>query len=602
VTSVRHSDGTAETFGYRADGELLMASNSNTAVLFDRDVLGRIVKEAGDAHWVESTYDVLGRRAHLRSSLGAEQHIERNAMGDAMRVAEEKTGFEARFVRDQLGLELERSLPGGLKSHWQRDNMGRPTQHTVSSNRSVMRAVGYKWEPNDRLRSIIDSLKGPTEYGHDALGNLASALYADGTVDLRMPDAVGSLFRREDRTDREYGPAGQLLSQTGDGGTTRYAYDAEGNLVEKREPGGRTWRYGWNGAGMLSKVTRPDGTEVSFAYDALGRRVAKMYRGQTTYWVWDGNNPLHEWVEGRIGALPESAAPVLDSTEAVAKKRDAELEALLAQGPPERGTREAPITWLFEPESFAPMAKLVGGEQLSIVTDHLGTPVLMADADGKPQWSAATSVYGELRDVVGDRHACPFRWPGQYEDAETGLYYNRFRYYDPRSGQYASQDPIRLIGGTALYAYVGDALSEVDPLGLSCGNIQQRREKIAYNFYRRAGHSHDQALSHIKGIDFTKPVSVQRLRAGKEVTQWRNPSRPVGNYFTEPGTSASQLGINPKGRSEEAFVVASDTKALRSTAAPITDTWTDPASPFAAAGGGRQFFVPEKGNMLAGGP
>jgi hypothetical protein len=40
-----------------------------------------------------------------------------------------------------------------------------------------------------------------------------------------------------------------------------------------------------------------DGSEVTFEYDALGRRIAKTYRGQTTRWVWDGNVALHEWVE-----------------------------------------------------------------------------------------------------------------------------------------------------------------------------------------------------------------------------------------------------------------------------------------------------------------
>ena len=50
----------------------------------------------------------------------------------------------------------------------------------------------------------------------------------------------------------------------------------------------------------------------------------------------------------------------------------------------------------------------------------------------------------------------PFRYQGQYEDIETGLYYNRFRYYSPESGTYISQDPIRLAGGLAFYGYVMD--------------------------------------------------------------------------------------------------------------------------------------------------
>jgi RHS repeat-associated protein len=64
----------------------------------------------------------------------------------------------------------------------------------------------------------------------------------------------------------------------------------------------------------------------------------------------------------------------------------------------------------------------------------------------------------------------PFRYPGQYEDDETGLYYNRFRYYDPEVGHYLSQDPLGLAGGPALYAYVADPLTQADVLGLSKGS------------------------------------------------------------------------------------------------------------------------------------
>lgn len=388
-------------------------------------------------------------------------------MGDVAALRE-KQGFEARFSRDLLGLELAHSLPGGVKSRWQRDALGRPAQHTVSGERGTLRALAYKWEPNDRLRALIDALEGPTEYRHDALGNLAWARYADGKGELRMPDAVGNLFRREDRRDRVYGPAGQLLAQSTSRGEIHYAYDPEGNLVEKREPGGRTWRYAWNGAGMLAEVTRPDGSEVSFGYDPLGRRVRKTFRGQSTRWVWDGNVPLHEWVDGQLEPFRQDAAtpPTAWSPGAI-ETRDTQLEALLAESPSERGTKQAPITWLFEPESFAPMAKLVAGRQFSMVTDHLGTPVLMTDARGEVAWSTQYSVYGALRALQGARHACPFRWPGQYEDLETGLYYNRFRYYDAEAGQYASQDPIGLAGGFAVYAYVKDPLTWTDVAGLN---------------------------------------------------------------------------------------------------------------------------------------
>jgi RHS repeat-associated protein len=218
---------------------------------------------------------------------------------------------------------------------------------------------------------------------------------------------------------------------------------------------------------MLRAVTRPDGSQVTFAYDALGRRIAKTYRGQTTHWVWDGNVPLHEWVEGDLICLADAGGVACLTEDAAIHKREAELAQLLAQGPPVRGSAKQPITWLFEPESFAPMAKLSAAGVLSIVCDHLGTPLLMADADGHTVWSASLTAWGEPLVRKGERLACPFRWPGQYEDVETGLYYNRFRYYDAEAGQYASQDPIGLLGGLRLHSYPGDPTAWVDPFGLS---------------------------------------------------------------------------------------------------------------------------------------
>ncbi|UOG74196.1 RHS repeat-associated core domain-containing protein [Hymenobacter tibetensis] len=55
----------------------------------------------------------------------------------------------------------------------------------------------------------------------------------------------------------------------------------------------------------------------------------------------------------------------------------------------------------------------------------------------------------QRRAQVEPTTACPFRYQGQYEDTETGLYYNRFRYYDPESGGYISQDTTSLARGSA---------------------------------------------------------------------------------------------------------------------------------------------------------
>ncbi|WP_417448507.1 RHS repeat-associated core domain-containing protein [Idiomarina abyssalis] len=68
----------------------------------------------------------------------------------------------------------------------------------------------------------------------------------------------------------------------------------------------------------------------------------------------------------------------------------------------------------------------------------------------------------------------PIRFQGQWLDEETGLYYNRYRYYDSKQGRYITQDPIGLAGGLNSYAYVANPTGWVDPLGLRQVGEQSR--------------------------------------------------------------------------------------------------------------------------------
>ncbi len=503
VVEVEHSDGTKEEFEYRADGAMMKAVNGEALVQFERDVLGRVIKELQGSDWVASEYNSAGFRTNVRSSKGLSHNIRRNGMGDVLGLSAHvasggndlpfefshvdgagANGYEARFDRDSVGMEIARHLPGGVSARWERDNLGRPVRQSIEVRGEEVRARVYRWEPNDRLKQTLDSLSGPIRFEHDALGSLISATFEDAAEnavrELRMPDAVGNLFRTGERNDRKYGPGGQLLESSGKDGVTKYEYDPEGNLVRKLTPAGE-WKYSWNGAGRLARVLRPDGSEVTFGYDALGRRVGKQWREKRTRWVWDGNVPLHEWVERAEDAEVDGGGGDVVGADVAAQARQAAL--LLqqpAQGPPgapkikahhfaaaAEGTAEQPVTWLFDPESFTPLAKLVGDEKFSIIADHLGVPSSMLDELGRVVWQAEIGIWGDLRGVQGVKSACPFRWPGQFEDEETGLYYNRFRYYDPEGGQYVSQDPIGLDGGNRLYGYVSDSSSLIDPFGLA---------------------------------------------------------------------------------------------------------------------------------------
>ena len=429
VAQILHNGTERTSYRYRADGALLEAATEIASVQFERDAVGRVVNETQNGVTIESSYDLLGQRIGLQSTLGADVSFAHDEMGQVSQV--QAFGWQSIVERDAKGLKLHRQLSGGVRTSWQRDSLGRPTSQrlTVAGSHAERRQC-YQWRGTDHLLLVEDNLKGDTAFAYDDTGYLASAVYPDGTQEVRQADTLGRLFMASAQESRRYGKGGQLLEAAG----TRYNYDEEGNLIRKTLPNGEIWRYAWDGYGQLVSVSRPDGYAVAFTYDALGRRLSKRFRGRVTKWAWDGNKPLHEWHE-------------------------------LEVGPDASSIRDLSI-WLFEEDSFAPIAKLTAQGAQSVVCNYLGTPTAMYNSQGIRTWEAALDSSGQVRYGEGRAQDCPFRYQGQYEDVETGLYYNRFRYYDPQIGQYISQDPIRLRGGLNFYAYVEDPLHFIDPLGL----------------------------------------------------------------------------------------------------------------------------------------
>jgi RHS repeat-associated protein len=110
----------------------------------------------------------------------------------------------------------------------------------------------------------------------------------------------------------------------------------------------------------------------------------------------------------------------------------------------------------------------------------------MYNAKGEKTWEADLDIYGKVRTFAGrSLSECPFRYQGQYEDSETGLYYNRFRYYSPEEGMYLSKDPIGLAGGLNTYAYVSDSNILLDIWGL----MEQGRDKFGKFLSKNPGDS-----------------------------------------------------------------------------------------------------------------
>lgn len=146
---------------------------------------------------------------------------------------------------------------------------------------------------------------------------------------------------------------------------------------------------------------------------------------------------------------------------------------------------EEAIYWLYQGDDFTPTARYEKGQLHYTVSDQIGTITELMTEDGYIDYRQKLNLWGEA-EIDGYRHhaandsaplKCNHRFVGQYYDEESGLHYNRFRYYSPETGQYVSSDPIGLLGGFNPYGYVGIPTAFVDPLGLQVCPIQKLKDR-----------------------------------------------------------------------------------------------------------------------------
>ena len=439
-------------------------------------------------------------------------------MGQATQVAaylDKEKPWVSRMEYNALGQETQRLFSNNICSAWDYDKAGRPIFHEVSNQRSkadaahqgifgnvvgwsdTLRRHRYEWDVNYQLKEVTNGLtKGTTVYSYDQFSNLVSAKESGFETIFRSADIVGNLYETKDCSDRIYGAGSRLEKscinlkekrnkyQGGYGKLItkgrQFFYDEEGNLAKKIEPDGGTWTYRYFGNGMLREVTRPDKSCVSFQYDTFGRRIEKSVTSihskgvsegrqqKVIRFLWNGNNLFHEWEEKCTVGRRKTENKVDFKADYILKLEKREEEKAKKEAGQGENIPDNLITWVFQ-DDFIPRGKITKDGNYSIISDYLGTPVEAYDEEGKKVWERNLDIYGRVKteEALGEKNFIPFRFQGQYEDEETELYYNRFRYYDSQQGQYTQQDPIRLAGGNpTLYGYVYDTNIELDLLGL----------------------------------------------------------------------------------------------------------------------------------------
>ena len=249
-------------------------------------------------------------------------------------------------------------------------------------------------------------------------------------------------------------------------------------------------RYSWDALGHLTQVSQGDNAEpllARYAYDHRGLRTTKSVNQNTTHTLYnESRQPLAELnAQGHITRqyiwLADMLLAVMDSDSGLppaSTADNADGQALAQEVPLSQDLWALVVSW------GQVMGSAVTDQpwQLTFIhTNHLGAPELATNAQGQPVWAADYAPFGEatVRTFVSQAASSSgsgaaqrsftlhIRLPGQMFDAETGLHYNRQRYYDPTTGQYLTPDPLGQPDGPNAYLYAaGNPLSFIDPDGL----------------------------------------------------------------------------------------------------------------------------------------
>ncbi|MFF7200028.1 DUF6531 domain-containing protein [Streptomyces sp. NPDC008141] len=449
----KDADGTVTRFTYDTADRLTRAETPTSVLTLERDAMGRLLAETVDGRTMRFGYDPHGELTSRTTPTGAVTSYAYDAGGNRTRVA--VGGHAIDFTRDILGRELTRTFgptvaPVELDSTW--DAIGRLTSQTVSTDRRTVRSRAFGYRADGLLTSATDELNGlTTRFDLDPLGRPLGVTVEDWSERYSY-DATGNQTgaewpdrarHTESRGERVYEGTRLIFA-----GGLRYEYDDAGRVVLRqkkrlsRKPD--TWRYTWDAEDRLTSCTTPDGSVWRYTYDPFGRRTAKHRMAADGATV--VATVLFCWEDTRLAEQTDTASGVT-------------------------------LTW--DHEGYRPLSQLerrtvgdhvqqneVDSRFFAIVTDLVGTPTELVDEQGGIAWHNRSTVWGL---TAWNRDAAaytPLRFPGQYDDPETGLHYNVNRHYDPETARYVSSDPLGLAPAANPAAYVTNPYTWMDPEGL----------------------------------------------------------------------------------------------------------------------------------------
>jgi RHS repeat-associated protein len=478
-----------ETFGYNARGQLAEATNADAKLAWFYDEAGNLtrehqqyLREGQTAVW-QHRYNELNQRVGTTRPGGHTLEWLTYGSGHVHGLlldGHDIVGFE----RDALHREVHRQQGNGLQQVQSYDPVGRLLEQHVSkvagaTTPSAFTSINrtYRYDRAGQLTGIMDSRRGQLEYRYDPVGRLLAATGSLGHEVFAF-DPASNIVSPEKRGTK------LLDNLLKDYAGTHYEYDERGNLI-RRTHNGEVSTFEWDAFNRMVKATTLQGV-TTFAYDALGRRIAKHSPKAKTLFGWDGDTLAFESSDKRsVHYVHEAGSfvPLAQATrqESVALTATADAKAVSET----TGRYDINRDPLWNGEAEASTGPGFTKEEIAYYQcDHLGTPQELTDHQGDVAWSAQYKAWGQAKEVISDAarkagFANPIRFQGQYLDEETGLHYNRYRYYDPHAGRFISSDPIGLHGGLNLHGYAPNPIDWVDQLGLSGSAAQRRKQRRA---------------------------------------------------------------------------------------------------------------------------
>jgi RHS repeat-associated protein len=495
---------------------------------FEYDDRGRVLVAEGQAGRCTFSYNKWGHRIEdRRDGLGSQHWYKGGSLAKTTVLGRYTTQYKrvdatTIQVTDPAGKThliqalgkglVQRSLSSGAWELAQYDSRGRclAKQAFFNHDSSPIWTRRYHFSAEGDLLCVEDNERGAMACAYDAAHRLARIILPTGEVQRFEYDAADNLLRQPG-LEATVSSGNRLSTANGD----TLHYDGR-DAIHARDGASGTTRYLHDSRDQLIQITA-HGLHWTAEYDPLGRRTRK--RVNDTLWT-------YYWDTDRLAAeiSPEGRLRIFVYAE---------------------GRSLVPLLFLDYDSIEAPPES---GRHYFVFCDWRGAPQRIVDEGGQVAWQAQIDAYGSacVERAVEDFHQ-PLRFPGHYFDRETGLHYNRFRYYSPELGRYMESDPSGVEGGLNLYAYTSNPLIRVDVRGLkeNCPPGEPSTESSKKD--DEDGTSSESSTS--TGKRKTKPKPTKETVLGKnEAFLSDDTPMPEGTRRIEYGNGEAVYYIDPKGR------------------------------------------------------